>query len=232
MRWLALVLLLALTASAAPQEKRYLVSGFERVRIDGPYEVEIVRGPFSARAEGDARALEQLDVHVDGTILVVGAGARGWELRAGESVATPRIMLSTPVLRAVLVNGGARVRVTEMRSARVDLALNGPGAITVGALDADDLNTTITGAGAMTIAGNARRVRVRSNGAGGFDGTGLTAGDATLVSESSGPMRIGVRYTARVIALGIGTVHLDGKPECTISGNGPVECAGKVIRTK
>ena len=34
----------------------------------------------------------------------------------------------------------------------------------------------------------------------------------------------------QVMALGLGTVHLDGAPECTISGSGPVECAGKVIR--
>src|SRR4051794_34857290 len=113
MRWLVLTLLL-LTAASAPQSKRYLVSGFERVRVDGPYQVDIVRGPFSASAEGDPKALDQLDVHVDGTTLVVGAGTRGWELRAGEAVASPRIMLSTPMLSAVTVNGGGTVRITAM----------------------------------------------------------------------------------------------------------------------
>lgn len=229
MRWLALVLLL-LTAASAPEDKTYLVSGFERVRVDGPYQVEIVRGPFSARAEGDARALDQLSIRVDGTTLVVSAGTRGWELRANESAASPRVSLSTPVLRAVTVNGGGTVRIAEMRVPRADLAVNGPGAITVAGFDADELNASMIGAGTLTIAGTVRRVRVRSNGAGSFDGTGLTANDAVLISESSGSMRLGVRYTAQVMALGIGTVHLDGAPECSITGNGPVECAGKVIR--
>lgn len=229
MRRLAL-LLLFLSAASAPQDKTYLVSGFERVRVDGPYQVEIVRGPFSARAEGDARALGQLDIHVDGTTLVIGAGTRGFELRAGERVAVPHVTLSTPMLRAVTVNGGGTVRVAEMRVPRADLAINGPGAITVAGFDADELGASMIGAGTLTVAGTARRVRVRSNGAGSFDGTGLIANDATLISESSGTMRLGVRYTAQVMALGIGTVHLDGAPECTITGSGPVECAGKVVR--
>lgn len=229
MRWLVLALLL-LTAASAPDQKTYLVSGFERVRIDGPYDVEIVRGPNAARAEGDAKALDRLDVHVDGATLVVGAGTRGWELRAGEKLALPHITLSTPVLRGVTVNGGATVRIAEMRSPRAELAINGPGAITVSGFDADELSASMIGAGSMTIAGTARRVRIRSNGAGSFDGTGFTANDAVLVSESLGTMRLGVRYTAQVMALGGGLVHLDGAPECTISGNGPVECAGRVVR--
>lgn len=229
MRWLVLAPLL-LTAAYAPQQKTYLVSGFERVRVDGPYRVDIVRGPFSANADGDAGALDQLDVHADGSTLVVGAGTRGWETRGGASVALPHVTLSTPLLSAVTVNGGATVRIAEMRAPRATLAVNGPGAITITGFDADELSATMIGAGTVTISGAARHVRVRSNGASSFDGSGLSANDAVLISESSGTMRLGVRYTAQVMALGIGTVHLDGAPECTISGSGPVECAGKVIR--
>ena len=229
MRWLAILFLFGLTA-AAPPEKRYLITGFERVRIDGPYEVEIVRGPTQAVASGDAKGLDRLDIHVDGTTLVIGAGAEGWNLAAGEAAVAPRVTLSTPVLRAVLINGGGRARIADMRGSRIDLALNGAGAIAVAALDAEELNASITGNGTITLSGTARKARVRSNGSGGFDGSGFTANDAVLVSESAGNMRLGVRYTARVIALGLGTVHLDGMPECTITGSGPVECAGKVIR--
>src|SRR4051812_19861729 len=121
MRWLALALLL-LTAASAPQDKTYLVSGFERVRVDGPYQVDIVRGPNSARAQGDPKALDQLDVHVDGSTLVIGAGTRGWETRAGERIAAPHITLSTPVLSSVTVNGGGIVRVSAMRAPRSSIA--------------------------------------------------------------------------------------------------------------
>lgn len=232
MRWLALLLLFLTAASAAPQEKIFLVTGFERVRVDGPFIVEIVRGPNHARAEGDSKLLDRLDIHVDGTTLVVGAGAEGWNLARGEVAGSPRITLTTPALRGLLVNGGGQVRVEDMRGPRVDVSVNGSGSIEIGTLAADDLNLTLTGSGRIAAAGTARRSRVRSNGAGVIDASKLVIGDATLVSESSGELRIGVRYTVRVFALGLGKVSVIGTPECRVSGPGPVECAGTVIRQR
>jgi hypothetical protein len=233
MRWLALLFAFLLTASAAPrQEKVFLVTGFERVRVDGPFTVEIVRGPIHASAEGDAKLLDRLDIHVDGTTLVVGAGAEGWNLARGETAGSPRIVLTAPALRGLLVNGGGQVKVEDMRGSRVDVALSGSGSIEVGTLQSDDLNLTLTGTGRIALGGTTRRARVRSNGAGAIDAATLQAGDATIVSETSGDMAIGVRYTARVFALGLGRVSIFGTPECTISGPGPVECKGRIIRAR
>lgn len=229
---LAPLLLLGLTASAAPspQDKTFLVAGFDRLRVDGPFRVEVVTGPTRAAASGDAQALQRLQVRVDGGTLVVSAGADGWGRSTGHAVAPPKITLSTPALRTVLVNGGGQVRVAGMKGARIDLGLNGDGSLGVSGLDAADLGVTLTGTGAMTLTGSARRVRVRSNGAGSVDAAALQAGDAVLLSESSGGMRIGVRYTAQVFAMGLGSVEIDGKPECRISGGGPVRCDGRVTR--
>lgn len=232
MRWLALFSLVLLTASASPQERTFLVTGFERVRVDGPFTVEIVRGPVHASAEGDSKLLDRLDIHVDGTTLVVGAGAEGWNLARGETTGSPTITLTVPALRGVLVNGGGQVKVEDMRGSRVDIALSGAGTITVGTLTADDLNLTLTGSGTISAGGTARRARIRSNGAGSIDASKLLAGDATIVSETSGDLRLGVRYTVRVFALGLGRVGILGTPQCTISGPGPVECAGQIIRTR
>ena len=232
MRWLALLCLFLLTASAAPQEKIFLVTGFERVRVDGPFVVEIVRGPTHAKAEGNARQLNRLDIHVDGTTLVVGAGAEGWNLARGESAGSPKITLTVPALRGLLVNGGGQVRVADMRGSRVDVAVSGGGTIEVAALQSDDLNLTLTGTGRIAVAGASRRGRLRSNGAGMIDAPGLLIGDATIVSESSGELSIGVRYTVRVFALGLGKVSIKGTPECRISGPGPVECKGTLIRQR
>ncbi|MET0246658.1 MAG: DUF2807 domain-containing protein [Sphingomonas sp.] len=229
---LAPLLLLGLTASAAPvaQDRTFLVSGFDRLRVDGPFQVELVVGPTRATATGDPQALQRLQVRVDGGTLVVGAGTEGWGRATGAAVAPPRITLSTPALRTVLVNGGGQVRVAAMKGARIDLGLNGGGSLVVAGIDAADLGVTLTGTGTMTLAGSTRQVRVRSNGAGSIDAAGLTAGDAVLVSESSGGLRIGVRYSAQVFAMGLGPVEIDGKPECRISGSGPVRCDGRVTR--
>lgn len=231
MRWLAL-LLLFLTAASAPQDKIFLVPGFERVRVDGPFTVEVQRGPNKAVALGDPKLLERLDIHVNGTTLVVGAGVEGWNLKRGETVGSPKIILYTPALRGLLVNGGGQVKVADMRGMRVDVAVSGSGSVQVAAIQADDLNLTLTGTGTISAAGTVRRARVRSNGAGVIDASKLQAGDATIVSESSGDLKLGGRYTVRVFALGLGRVTIGGTPECRVSGPGPVECAGNLVRMR
>jgi hypothetical protein len=190
----------------------------------------VVAGSPGAVAAGEAAALDRLQLRVDGGTLVVGHGAGGFAPRPGEALRLPRLRISALSLRGVLLNGGARVRIAEMRAARVDLALNGGGSLDVAAIRADNLNATLTGTGAMTIGGTAGEARVRSYGAGSIDAGRLVAGDATLISESSGDIRMEVRYSARIIAMGAGSVSVTGKPECRISGSGPVECGGTVRR--
>ena len=230
MRWLALLLLFVLTASAVPQEKVFLVTGFERVRVDGPFAVDILSGPSRATATGDARQLERLVVRVDGGTLVITPGVQTGTRTQSEAGALPRITLSTPAIHGLLVNGGGQVRVAEMRGTRVDLALNGGGTIDVGALQSDDLNLTVIGTGRVTASGNSRRGRVRLSGPGTIDAAGLQIGDGTIISESAGEVKLGVRYTVRVFAMGLGKVTIGGTPECKISGPGPVECAGRIVR--
>ena len=232
MRWLALAPLPMLFAAAAPADERdFMVTGFDRLRVDGPFEVEVVPGSPGAVATGDARALDRVALRVEGSTLIVNAGTRGWDLRAGEGAGGVQVRVTVPSLRGVQMNGGARVRVAEMEGARVDLGLNGAGSLDVGRVEADDLNVALTGTGAIAIGGgSAGRARVRSYGAGSVDAAGLTAREATLISESSGEISMTVRYTARATALGSGGVHVLGKPECTLRGPGPIECGGTVVR--
>lgn len=233
MRALALLLPLLLIGATAPDERSFLVSRFERLRIDGPFEVEVTgSGSPRASAEGERRALGRLAIRVEGSTLIVSAGAEGWNAVGGERLETPRVRISAPDLRAIAINGGGRVRVTGMEAARIDLSVNGAGTLDVSGVEAGDLNAILTGTGAMSLSGTAQRVRLRSNGAGSIDAGALTAGDATIVAESSGDTRAAARYNARVFALGGGTVSVGGTAECAVSGGGPVECAGKMVKAR
>lgn len=224
MRIAALALMLLLVSASAPDERTYMVTGFDRVRVEGPFTVEIVTGAPRATAAGAPLALDRLGIRVEGSTLVINAGTIGWETGNRARIEAPRITISVPALRGVAINGGARVRIAEMKGARVDLSLNGGGEILVGNIRADALGALLTGGGGLSLSGTAGQVRVRSYGAGSVDAGGLTANDAVLISESSGEMRMAVRYTARVMALGSGRVSVSGQPECKVSGTGPVEC--------
>jgi hypothetical protein len=111
-----------------------------------------------------------------------------------------------------------------MRAARIDLGLNGAGTIAATGIDADELNATMVGGGSITLAGAARRARLRSSGSGNLDGSALTANEAVVLAETSGNTSLAVRYLATVNAMGAGTVRITGQPKCRVQGSGPVEC--------
>ncbi len=228
MPWPILAPLLLLVAAASPaDDKRFMVTGFDRVRVDGPFQVEIVTGSPGATASGDPKALDHVAIRVDGSTLIVNTGTIGWELRAVEAPGTVRIRVSVPALKGLAIRGGAQVEVAAMRGGRIDLGLNGAGSIAVRDLRADDLFVTLTGSGAITLAGSTARARVRSFGEGSVAAEALTAGEAVLIGESKGDLRIGVRYSAQVNTRGPGKVSVLGQASCKVIGSGPVDCANR-----
>lgn len=228
-RLLAFVLF-ALPLSAQAAEHRYAFGSYDRVRIEGPFEVNITTGvPPGALASGDARMIDGLDIAVQGSTLIVRMGHQGWgETPAGAAAARPIITLTTPALNAAFVNGGARVRIQGMKAQRVDLSVNGSGTISVSAADTDQLFATIVGAGTMTLSGRAARARLVTNGAGNVDATGLTVNDLSILQDGSGETRAAARYTAQVNSTGLGHVVVTGRPKCLVhaAAGGPVECGG------
>jgi hypothetical protein len=226
MRWLAFSLLLLTAASSAP-ERSFMVGSFDRLRVDGPFDITVVTGSPKAVAAGEARALDEVAIRAEGTTLFVSAGPLG----AGRQGVPAKVTIAVPALRAVLLNGAGRVHIAEMRGDRIDVTLNGAGTVEVGAMQAEEANVSLTGSGALVLGGKAGRARLRSYGAGSIDAAGLTANEAVLVSQSSGAMRVGVRYNAQIVANGVGGVAVIGAPECRVSGTGPVDCgAGKLVR--
>lgn len=222
MRILALAPLLTLAAAAPAEERRYMLTGFDRLRIEGPFEIDVVTGPPRATASGDRRTLDQLSMRVDAGTLVVNSGTAGLGRQSGIA----RIRISAPALRMATVTGGAKVRIAALRADRLDLSVNAGSSLDVVSLRTTELRATLTGESAMTLAGTATRLRVRNLGTGLFDAPLLVAEDADLVTQGDGGIRVAVRYTARATALGTGAILISGQPRCTTKGPGPITCAG------
>ena len=219
MRFLLLLLALSLPfAPAVAAERRYSVTSFERLRLEGPFELRVsVGGPPGASASGDPASLERLVLQVDGTTLTVRLGGQG----SAERFAAPRaplvITLATPVLRAVTVLGGGRARVSGMRAQRLDLAVNGGGALIAEQVSADMLNAVLVGNGGLTVTGQGGRVTLLGNGAGLLDATGLRVNDLTVRLDGTGEIRAAARYTASVSASGLGRVSVAGDQACKVT---------------
>ncbi len=230
MRWLVLLLLLLPAATPAAQ-RSFAVGSFERVRIDGPFEVHIVTGGSpGARVEGDQALVDQLDIAVSGDTLIVRAGANGWGERPFNApTRVPVVTLTTPRLTNAIVVAGARVSIGRMIGQRVEVSLAGAGSLDVAAVETDQLNATMIGAGALTIGGRAQRSRLLLTGAGSIDAPGLTTNDLIVRVEGNGELRTTARYTAQVTSTGLGKVTVLGQAKCTVRANagGPVVCGVK-----
>ena len=236
-RWLAPLLVLILSTStptgavAAPVGvgRSYVVTDFDRVRVDGPFDVEVTtRVSPSARAEGPPQASDGIDIRVEGRTLVVRAGSRGWgEVPRRGTDRALLVRLGVPMLRGATVTGGGRLTIQGvMRAQRVDLQLTGSGGLVVPALDADEVNATMLGSGAMTLGGRGGRVRLLTSGPGGIDAAKLRSDALTVRLDGSGAITATARYTADATSTGLGSVTIYGKPTCRVAtaATGPIRC--------
>lgn len=227
--WLALLLPVAAPVQAV--ERVVPLTSFDRIRVDGPFDVVIEDGTTSrATVSGDSRTLDRLSLRIDSGLLVVGTGGSAWGQGQGVMPARLRLRIVTPPLRAARVNGSGTLSIARMRAAKVDIVLNGAGSIEVAAIQAEDAQTALTGTGTIRLAGKVRRARLSSTGAGALDAAGLAADEVTLVTESMGPSAAHARYSASILALGRGAVSISGPANCDARGPGEVNCGGKLSR--
>lgn len=220
--------LLAPAAAAMPAqeaERRLMLTGFDRVQVDGPFTVRIAAGPaIGGRIIGAPRALDAVDIRVEGQTLVV-APARDDRGQPEATSAEPLVIeLTNDRLTGLSVRGPARVRVERMTGAAIALSLTGDGSIEVGALDAGRLDAMLIGSGRLALAGRGGDARFMVNGPGTVDAAGLTI-DALLVhSQGTGSSHYRARYTAEINAQGSGMVSVDGAPRCRTQGSATIRC--------
>lgn len=212
------LLLAALPWPAHAADRTVSVTSFTRVRVEGPFVVEVRTGVSpSARASGDPDEVERVDLQQNGDTLVVRAGAGGWGERPTRAATRPvTVTLGTPRLQGVAIVADARVEAGAMKGPRVDLSVTGAGRLAVAQVDADQLVATVVGTGAIGLAGKATAARVMVNGEGAVTAPDLAAGDLTARVEGAGGITVGARFTANVTTTGLGKVTVLGAPKCQV----------------
>lgn len=225
---LASVLLAPAAIPAPPPqaaERRLMLTGFDRVQVDGPFTVRVAAGPvIGGRVVGTPRALDAVDVRVEGQTLIV-APARDDRGRPEAASAEPLVIeLTNDRLSGVSVRGPARVAVERMTGAQVTLSLTGDGSIDVATLDTGRIDAMLIGSGRLTLTGKTGDAQFLVNGPGTVDAAGLSV-DALLVhSQGTGTGRFRARYTADINAQGSGIVTVDGTPRCRTQGSATIRC--------
>src|SRR4051812_24069191 len=109
----------ALIGFAAPADaaaRNFAITGFTKVRVDGPFRVTVATGlaPF-ARANGAPAALDRLAIDVQGDTLVIHSNASSWGGYPGRETGPVEVSVGTHDLSNVWLNGAGAIAIDRVK---------------------------------------------------------------------------------------------------------------------
>ena len=208
-------------------QRNFSVTDFNRVRVDGPYRIKLSTGvsPF-ARATGQATALDGVSIEVQGQTLVIRKNPSSWSSYPGQSSGPIDIAVGTHDLTTIWLNGSGALSVDKAKAMTFELAVQGAGSVAIGHLDSDHLRAGLSGTGSAVVGGTSAEVTAIVRGTSSFDGSALTAKDATIGADGSSVVKLTATNTAKIDTEGTASVELGGRPACTARASGSAEISG------
>jgi hypothetical protein len=228
MRYAAFAALALLAAPAVAAERSYSVTSFDRIRIDGPYQVTLRTNvaPF-AKASGTQASLDGVSIKVEGRTLIVRTDSGGgWGGYPGEGRGPVTITLGTHELATAWVNGAGALLIDKVKGLSFDLAIQGSGVARIDAANVDQLRIGLSGSASSRIAGKALKLTATVRGSSSLDAEGLSVKDAVIGAEGPALVRAAISGTAKVDALGLASVAITGSPSCTVKAQGSSTVTG------
>ena len=220
-------LLLAASVPAVAGERRFTVTDFDKVQVEGPFEVVLSTGKSpSAMATGSANALDRVIVETMGRTLRIKPNRAAWGGYPGEGPGPVKLVLTAPEVRSARISGAGSLSIDRLEGMRVDLGISGSGKLKVDKLEADVAGVDVVGSGTMELAGTVKSFRAAVQGSGDLKAEKLTAHDAQISAESSGLVQVTAKNSAKVRSTGSGDLVVLGRPACTVHalGSGRVVC--------
>ena len=225
---LALLVIASLpAAAAAPTTRTFSVTGFDRIRVDGPYKVSLRTNvaPY-ARATGARASIDGLNMKVEGRTLVIRSGSGGWGGFPGEGRGPVTIDVGTHDLSAVYINGAGALDIDRVAGLAFEISIQGSGTARIDQVDVDQMKVGVSGAGTTRLSGRAAKLTATVRGTSAFEADGLRVTDAVIGAEGPSVVRAQVTNSAKVDASGLVSVTLTGNPACTVKARGSASVEG------
>lgn len=218
---------LTIAAPATAATRNFGVSGFQTVRVDGPFHVSLATGvaPF-ARASGTPAALDRIAIEVRGDTLVVHNNLSNWGGYPGKDSGPVEISIGTHDLSAAWINGSGALSIDGVKGLSFDLSVQGSGVADIGEVNVDRLNVSVLGTASATLRGRAARMTSVVRGISSLDALSLATKDATIGVEGAATVKANVGNSVTVDGSGPATVEFDGGPACTLRVSGSVTIRG------
>lgn len=225
-----LVFLLSLVTIAAPasaETRSFGVSGFSRVKVQGPFKVTVATGvPTSVKATGSGAAVANIEARVDGDMLTIAPNASTWSNYSGSKQGPVEITIGTRDLSAVTLNGSGSIAVNKVKAFEFLMTVLGAGSASIADAKVDRLTIGVAGTGDVRVAGMANEINALIKGTSSVDASALTAKIAKLSVDGGGTGAFHVTQSVTANGSGSGLVTLSGNPSCTLKLQGTGSVTG------
>lgn len=224
---LAAVLALSLASPAVGETRHFGITGFTKVRVDGPFAVKLRTGvaPF-ASASGPPAALDRVSIEVRGDTLIVAPDASGWGGYPGKDPGRVTVELGTHELSAAWVNGPGMLDIDKVQGLSFGLSVQGSGSGTIEKVAVDQFNIGVSGTASAALAGKVAKLTAVVRGISSIDARLLASKDATLAAEGAATIKASVSDSAKISASGPATIALTGGATCNVTSSGAASVSG------
>jgi hypothetical protein len=219
--------LLALACPASAATRNFGITGFTKIRVDGPFKVSLATGvaPF-AKASGSTEGLDRVAIDVQGDTLVVHSNASSWGGYPGKDVGPVEVSVGTHELSNAWLNGAGSLSIDRVQGLSFALSVQGSGSAAIGAVRTDQMNVGLVGSANATLGGQAKKLTALIRGISSLDAAKLQSKDATIAAEGAATIDANVSDTAKIDATGNATIRLAGRPSCTVKVAGSTSVSG------
>lgn len=186
--------LAACAASASDAEKSLAVAGFDKIAVDGVYDLTIsVGGPYSVRLTGPQADLDRVVAEIRDGALVLDLKGRNGSWFGGRGRRSINAYVTTPVL--------------------VGLDLSGVASGEASGISADNFKVAISGVGDLKLSGACRRLVADVSGVGDLDAKHLQCAEVAVTVSGVGDASVFASEAVDVAASGVGDIHVTGSPK-------------------
>ena len=219
MRTLLIALIAALATWPFPAHsatRNFGVNSFERIRVDGPFNVRVTTGvaPF-ATVSGSSAAIDRVSIEIQGQTLIVSGNVSSWGGYPGKDAGPIEVRIGTHELEQARLNGSGLLSIDKAKGLSFTLSVQGSGSASIDRADVDQLSVATAGSGSTTISGKAGKLTAFVRGVSTFDASALAAKNAVIRADGPATVKAAVSNEATVQGSGTATIALTGNPACT-----------------
>jgi Putative auto-transporter adhesin, head GIN domain len=216
---------LATAALAAPAERRFAVSGFEKVLASGSEDITITTGKTaSVVATGPQERLDNLNIQVDGKTLKIDHKKNSnWSWGTDDKV---QIVITMPALLGLHASGSGDIMADKGSGPAFEGTLSGSGNLKIDRIESPEVTLRTSGSGDIMAGGQCTNAKVSISGSGDMALGGLACTNVDIAISGSGDVIAHATGNANIRISGSGDVKITGGARCTsrTSGSGDVTC--------